>query len=117
MALLPTAIGRIVAHVAKYSTTKYTEARVLVTLVGLEHIARVSPQYLMLFQVSIICQTACGVVVLQSKSCFFMSRTHWALAVALLLSLHCLAFQLSDFKLDGHKIRIAHICWSMYGLS
>ena len=45
MASLPTAIGRIIAHIAKYSSTEYTEARVLVTLVGLEHIARVSPVY------------------------------------------------------------------------
>ena len=39
------------AHSAKYSSTEYTEARVLVTLVGFEHIARVSRHYLMLFQV------------------------------------------------------------------
>jgi len=114
MAVLPTAIGKIVAHVANYSTTKYTEARVLVTLVGLENIARVSPHCLMLSQVSIVCQTECVVVMLLSKSCFFLSHAHWALPAALSLALHCLAFQFSDFKLDGHKTCLAYL---MYGVS
>lgn len=49
----------MVAHVANYSTTKYTEARVLVTLVGLENIARVSPHCLMLSQVRLSVLLSC----------------------------------------------------------
>ncbi len=54
------------AHIAKYSSTEYTEARVIVTLVGLEHIARVSPHCLVVFQVSIGYQAA-YVVMLKAK--------------------------------------------------
>lgn len=71
MASLPTDISGRIAHIAEYSSTEYTEVRSLVTYVGLEHIAGVSSLCSLLFQVSIVCQTACVVAMLQSKKFAF----------------------------------------------